>query len=153
MPEPVPQRYFEDVRVGDRLPGVTLPLPVYRLVMAAGATRDLTPEHHNDEIARASGAPAMYANAIFLQGMWERALRDFAGLGGGIRAIRGFRMTRFTLAGDVARVEGEVVGVGRHGGRPVVEIELRTLDGTGTVTVGPGLAEVTLPRRPRHPVP
>jgi acyl dehydratase len=148
MPEPVPQRYFEDVEVGDRLPGLTLPLPVHRLVMAVGATRDFTPMHHNDEVARAHGAPSMYANAIFLQGMWERALRDYIGLDGTIRAIRGFRMARFTLAGEEARVEGEVVAAEDRAGRPTVEIELRTVTGDGTVTVGPGRAEVTLPRRP-----
>ncbi|MFF5257931.1 acyl dehydratase [Actinomadura viridis] len=148
MSEPAPQRYFEDVRVGDRLPGLTLPLPVYRLVMAAGATRDFSQTHHNDEVARAGGAPSMYAGAILLQGMWERALRDYIGLGGTIRAIRGFRMARFTLAGDEVRVEGEVVAAGPRGGRPTVEVELRTVNGEGTVTVGPGRAEVTLPRRP-----
>ncbi|MEU5879175.1 acyl dehydratase [Spirillospora sp. NPDC047279] len=148
MAEPVRQRYAEDVRVGDPLPGVALALPVYRLVMAAGATRDFTAIHHNDEVARANGAPAMYANAIFLQGMWERALRDYIGPGGTIRAIRGFRMARFTTVGGTVRVEGEVVATGHRDGRSVVEIELRTVDAGGVVTVGPGRAEVTLPGRP-----
>ncbi|WP_207943110.1 acyl dehydratase [Actinomadura sp. KC345] len=151
MPEPnVPgsgQRRFEDVAVGDRLPGLTLPLPVHRLVMAAGAGREFTATHHNDAYARANGAPSMYASAILLQGMWERALRDYIGLEGTIQAIRNFRMARFTPAGALVRVEGGVVAKERRAGRAVVEIELRTT-ADGVLTVGPGLAEVTLPERP-----
>lgn len=140
MPDP----RFDDVSVGDRLPGATYPLPVYRLVMAAGATRDFTAIHHNDEYARAAGAPSMYANTGLLLGMWERVLRDYIGSAGTIRAIRGFRMVRFTTVGSLVRVEGEVVAKERRDGLSVVRIELRTLVGD-TLTVGPGLAEVTLP--------
>jgi acyl dehydratase len=138
------QRRFEDVTVGDRLPGATYPLPLYRLVMAAGATRDFTAIHHNDEYARAAGAPSTYANTILLMGMWERVLRDYIGLAGTIRAIRNFRMVRFTTVGSLVRVEGQVVSKEQRDGRPLVGIELRTMVGE-TLTVGPGLAEVTLP--------
>lgn len=137
-------RRFADVTVGEQLPGADYPLPVCRLVMAAGATRDFAAIHHNDNYARARGAEAMYANAIFLQGMWERVLRDYIGPGGHILAIRNFRMVRFTMAGSLARVEGTVVGKHRREEQNIIAIELRTLVGD-TVTVGPGLAEVTLP--------
>lgn len=140
------QLHFEDVCVGDRLPGVTLPLPLYRLVMAAAGTRDFTAIHHNDEYARSVGAPSMYANAGLLLGLWERALRDYIGDAGTVRAIRDFRMVRFTMVGSLVRVEGRVVGTEPGDGQPIVRIELRTLVGD-TVTVGPGIAEVTLPTR------
>lgn len=116
--------------------------------MAAGATRDLTAIHHNDEHARATGAPAAYASAIFLQGMWERVLRDFIGPAGTIRSIRSFRMVRFTLVGSVARVEGRVVAKEQRDGANLVTVELRTLV-DGQVTVGPGTAVVTLPEPPQ----
>jgi acyl dehydratase len=142
MPER--QLHFEDVAVGDRLPDLTLPLPVYRLVMAAGGTRDFTAIHHNDSYARSVGAPSMYANAGLLLGMWERALRDYIGDAGTILAIRDFRMVRFTTVGSLVTVEGRVVAKECRDGVPLVTIELRTLVGD-IVTVGPGLAEVTLP--------
>jgi len=138
------QRRWADVAIGDRLAGASFPLTVHRLVMAAGATRDFSAIHHNDRYARASGAPGMYANTGLLMGMWERVLREYVGLDGTIRAIRGFRLARFTVVGSLARVEGEVVGKEIRDGVPLVEIELRTVV-DGTVTVGPGRAEVTLP--------
>lgn len=138
-----PPARFAEVAVGDQLPGATYPLPLYRLVMAAGATRDFTAIHHNDEHARATGAPAPYASAIFLQGMWERVLRDFIGPAGTIRSIRDFRMVRFTTVGSTARVEGEVIAKERRDGHNLLTIELRTLV-DGAITVGPGRAVVTL---------
>ncbi|WP_370615323.1 hypothetical protein [Mumia sp. Pv 4-285] len=138
------QRTYDEVAVGDVLPGASYPLPVHRLVLAAGATRDYTAIHHNDEYARATGAPSMYASAILLQGMWERVVRDWIGSAGTIRALRDFRMRRFTLVGSVARVEGRVIGKHRDGATGIVEIEMRTLV-EDTVTVGPGTVVVTLP--------
>jgi acyl dehydratase len=133
------------IGVGDPIPPVDFPLPVYRLVMAAGATRDLAPLHHNDDFARASGAPSMYANALFLLGMWERALRDLIGPAGSILAIRDLRMARFAAAGTVVRVQGTVVRKHLLPDRLVLEIELRsTVD--DVLTVGPGLGVVALPR-------
>ena len=138
------QRRFADVAVGDRIATLEFPLPLFRLVMAAGATRDFTAIHHNDEWARRTGAPSMYASAMLLQGMWERALRDYIGDAGTIRELRDFAMVRFTPVGSLARVEGAVVGREQRDGLNLVEIELRTLVGD-TVTVGPGRAVVTLP--------
>ena len=138
------QRMFADVVVGDRLGGASYPLPLHRLVMAAAGTRDFTAIHHNDEYARAHGAPAMYANTIFLQGMWERVLRDYIGLRGTIRAIRDFRLVRFTTVGSFVRVEGEVIGKELREGHKLVSIRLRTL-ADDVVTVGPGVGVVTLP--------
>jgi acyl dehydratase len=134
---------FATVEVGDLLPPLDFPLPVYRLVMAAGVTRDFAPLHHNDDFARASGAPSMYANALLLLGMWERVLRDFIGPAGAILAIRDLRMVRFAPAGGVVRVQATVVGKELRAGRPTLDIELSSWVGDA-LTVGPGLGVVAL---------
>jgi acyl dehydratase len=143
---PARQRYFEDVEPGQDLAEVAFPLTVYRLVMAAGSTRDFNSIHHNSEYARATGAPDMYANTSFLLGMWERAVRDWIGCAGTIRAIRGFRMRQFNLVGDTTYVRGRVVSAGLQDGAGVVVLEVRSENSAG-VTVGPGQVEVTLPLR------
>jgi acyl dehydratase len=140
---------FDSIEMGDYLPVLEFPLPVYRLVMAAGATRDYAPIHHNDDFARASGAPSMYANAMLLLGMWERVLRDYIGPAGTIVAIRDLRMVRFALAGEVVHVHGRVLGKRVTGGRPTLEIGLRSLVGN-VLTVGPGLGVVTLADGDHH---
>lgn len=146
----LPGRCFEDVAVGDVLPEVAYPLTVYRLVMAAGANRDFNSIHHNSEYARGTGAQEMYANTSFLMGSWERAVRDWAGLTGRIRGIRGFRMRAFNYVGDTMRVLGEVAAArveeGSGGPVGVVEVAIRC-EGPSGVTVGPGTVEVLLPLR------
>jgi len=127
--------------VGEQLPVIEYPLPVYRLVIEAGANRDFDSIHHNSEHARATGAPGMYANTLFPQGMWERAVRDWAGSRGFIRALRGFRMGRFNTAGSTPRVIAEVKAVDVE--RRLVTLSVRTEDDHG-VTVGPGEMDVEL---------
>jgi acyl dehydratase len=140
------QRYFDDVRKGQALEEVSYPLTVYRLVMAAGGTRDFHSIHHNGEYARSTGAPDMYASSAFLLGTWERAVRGWIGHAGTIRSIRGFRMRRFNLVGDTTRVNGHVVSAELGDGVGVVVLELRS-ENSGGVTIGPGRVEVTLPLR------
>jgi acyl dehydratase len=126
------------------LPTLTYALPLYRLVLAAAATRDFAPIHHNDDFARASGAPGAYASALFLLGMWERMVRDLIGPGGRILSIRDFRMRRFNTVGSLLRVEGDIVAASERDGRMLMDISLRTMIGD-EVTVGPGTATVVIP--------
>jgi hypothetical protein len=140
------QRYWQDVQEGDEVPAVAFPLTVYRLVVEAGANRDFNAIHHNSEVARASGAPEMYANTGFLLGMWERTIREFAGLDGAVRRIAGFRMRRFNTVGQAVVVRGRVATKRRENGDALVQLELWSEVG-GEVTVGPGTVTVALPER------
>jgi acyl dehydratase len=135
-------KHIEDVEVGEELPSVAYPLTVYRLVMAAGANRDLNSIHHNTEYARRTGAPEMYANTSFLLSSWERCVRDWAGLGAKLRSIKGFRMRSFNTVGDTMWVRASVASIADD----VVTVAIRCENSTG-VTVGPGTVEVSLPRR------
>lgn len=140
------QRYWEDVTEGETLPVLKFPLTIYRLVMSAGATRDYNAIHHNSEFAKKSGAPDMYANGLLLQAMWERSVREFIGLAGVIRALRGFRMKIFNTVGDTVVVNGRVKRKWREGRDAFVEIEMWSENSKG-VSVGPGSMIVTLPSR------
>ncbi|HWV64056.1 MAG TPA: hypothetical protein VN019_10520 [Oxalicibacterium sp.] len=136
---------WEDVEEGDVLPTLHFPITVYRLVMAAGANRDFNAIHHNSEYAKASGAPEMYANNLFLQGMWERTVRDYIGLGGVIRKLSGFRMKVFNTAGTTVVVKAHVLRKWTENGNGCVEFEIRSENADGVVTVGPGRIIATMP--------
>jgi acyl dehydratase len=144
------QRCWEDLSAGQAVPAVRFPLSVYRLVMAAGANRDFNSIHHNSEWARSSGAPAMYANVMFLQGMWERCVRQFIGVGGGILHLSGFRMGSFNTVGDVVTVQGSVARVWADGGTGLAELRLWSQNRHG-ISVGPGTVTVSLPQRSEVP--
>jgi acyl dehydratase len=143
------QRLWEDVTPGDAIGPVEFPLSVYRLVVAAGANRDFNAIHHNSEYAKSTGAPAMYANTLFLQGMWERAVREYIGLGGTIRRVAGFRMKSFNCAGDTVVVKGEVSRTYQQEETGYVELRVWS-ENAGRVSVGPGIVTVTLPLRSRR---
>ena len=142
------QRHVEDVEVGDLITPVAFPVTVYRLVMEAGAQRDFNSIHHNTEYAQSTGAREMYANTLFLLGMWERTIRDWIGLDGTITAIRGFRMRSFNYVGDTTTVHGRVTDISKDGtGSVTLEVWCESSEG---VTVGPGSVVVTLPSRGNH---
>jgi acyl dehydratase len=144
------QRCWEDLAVGQPVPAVRFPLSVYRLVVAAGANRDFNSIHHNSDWARASGAPDMYANVLFLQGMWERCVREFIGVGGGIRQLSGFRIGSFNTVGDVVTVQGSVARVWAEGDAGLAELRMWSQNRHG-VCVGPGTVTVRLPKRRQVP--
>lgn len=140
------QRTWDDVAEGDALDSLSFSLTVYRLVMAAGANRDFNAIHHNSEYARSTGAPEMYANNFLLQGMWERTLRGYIGMGGVIRKLSGFRMRTFNTAGDTVVVKGRVERKWLEDGIGFVAFEMWSENGKG-VSVGPGRMVATVPRR------
>jgi len=146
------QLTWEAAEVGDQLSPVAFPLSVYRLVVAAGANGDFNSIHHNSEYAKASGAPEMYANTLFLQGMWERAVRDYIGVGGAIRKIAGFRMNSFNCVGETVVVKGEVTRKWREGDTGLVELRMWSENGD-RISVGPGAVTVTLPLTTAHAKP
>jgi acyl dehydratase len=140
------QRHWEDVEEGQEVPPVEFPLTVYRFVVEAGANRDFNAIHHNTEYAQASGAEEMYASTGFLLGMWERTVREFIGLDGGIRGIAGFRMRSFNFVGQTVTVGGKVARKWRDDGDGLVELEVWADNGSG-ITIGPSTVTVTLPLR------
>lgn len=135
-------RRINDVAVGDQLPEAVYPINVYRLVMEAGANRDFNSIHHNSAYAQSTGAPDMYANTLFLMGMWERAVRDWMGPDGQIVAVRKFRMGRFNVVGHTTRVQAQVTAVDPVAGRATITVAC--VDDAG-VTVGPGEVDIRLP--------
>ncbi len=138
------QLFFEDVNEGDEVPQVAFPITIQRLVMEAGANRDFNGIHHNREIARFYGAPDMFCNNFFLQGMWERTVREYIGLRGSIRKIGPFRMRIFNVAGDTVVVKGNVRRKFQHEGQNFVELKMWSENSRGC-SVGPGSVLVTLP--------
>ena len=140
------QRYFEDVSEGDPVPAVGFPLTIARLVMEAAVNLDFSRVHHNAAAARRTGAPDMYANNVFVQGWWERAVREFIGLRGVIKRVGPLRMRIFNTVGETVTTSGVVRRRWREGAEGLVELEIRSEISRG-VSVGPGPVVVSLPLR------
>lgn len=96
---------------GAELPPVSIPITLQRLVMEAGANRDLSLIHHDTKVAQATGAPDAFANTYFLMGMFERLMREWAGPRARIRKIGPLRMLIFNAVGDTVHFKGVVEAV------------------------------------------
>lgn len=137
------QLYFEDVILDTELKSVSIPLTLQRLVMEAGANRDLSSIHHDNEAAVATGAPGVYMNTFFIMGMIERLLREWIGLRGQIKKIGPLRMKIFNCVGDTVTFKGKVREKMEQKGQVVLDLWSETQNGE-TVTAE---AAVCLPRK------
>jgi hypothetical protein len=140
------QRYVEEVAVGDEIPPLAIHLTIARLVVEAGGNLDFSRVHHNAAVAHAAGAPDMYANNVFIQGWWERAVREYIGLAGRVRRVGPLRMRVFNTVGETVVTRGVVRRVWEEDGEHLVELEMRSEISRG-VSVGPGPVVVSLPSR------
>ena len=134
-----PQVYFEGVSEGDEIPAVDFNLTVQRMIMFVGATRNYPGLHHNDRVAPANGATAMFLQNNSCLMLWERVVSDWMGIYARVRTAT-FRITDFHTAGDTIHVAGEVTKKRQENGLNLVELTMmshtpRRVGMTGTVTV------------------
>lgn len=136
---------FEDFKVGQTIPAVVLNLTLHRLVLHAGGNRDLTSLHYDDDAGAAAGARGAFINNVFAMGMWERAVREFAGPSAIIHSISGLKMSSFNCVGDVLSTRGEVARTWSEDGVGFVELSIETHNQTtARTTVGPGTVLISV---------
>jgi acyl dehydratase len=113
---------FEDVRVGQELPSVVLPVTLSRCVMDAAATRDFFPGHHDRDYARSQNARDAYLNTMFFHGFVDRVVTDWAGPTACVRR-RTLRMIAPVCSGDTMEARATVIRC--DAAAAVVEVEIR----------------------------
>jgi acyl dehydratase len=138
-------RFWEDVREGEELPKLSMPITFTRCVYLASATRDFSPQHHNRAYAQQrSKAKDIFVNTPFNIGMLGRFMTDWAGPKSTVRRMN-FAMRGNICAGDDMIITGTVtrryVDGGEH--RVDLEIVIATQDGP----VSPCTATLALPSR------
>lgn len=116
-------RRWEEVRAGERMPPLRLPITVTRCVMAAGGTRDFYPGHHDSAFARNGGAREMFVNTMFNQALLGRFLTDWGGPESFVRRLA-VDMREQICAGDTAVVTGRVSAKNESDGRKLATVDL-----------------------------
>jgi acyl dehydratase len=141
----VSQRYWEDVKDGETLPGFALELTMSRMVQQVSGTQDFYPVHHDRDFARSGGHPDIFVNTAFTRGALCRLLTDWVGPTGFVKRL-GFQMRRYHLLGDTMHVRGKVVKKYREAGAGAVDLEIWAENAREGIAT-PGTATVHLPRR------
>jgi acyl dehydratase len=130
---------FGDVRIGDRLAPLTMPITYTRVCQNAAATLDWMPGHHDPAYARAQGQETIYLSTLFFTGFVDRCVTDWAGREAFIRRRR-ITMTSPIYAGETATATGEVTDTGVDDERGLVHLDVVVRSERGTCVT----AEVTI---------
>ena len=67
---------FDDVKAGDHLPELTVPLTATLIVAGAIASRDYEGVHHDADAARHSGLPNVFMNILTTNGIVGRFVAE-----------------------------------------------------------------------------
>jgi acyl dehydratase len=136
------------------IPGTILPSRVFGpvtmtdIVRYQGASGDLNPMHHDDELAQAAGYPAAFSVGMLGAGYLATYCTDLYGTD----AVRRFR-TRFealVFRGALLAASGRVTRLADASEGPRVELELSVVDAAGTRVIS-GSAELLVARAdPEH---
>ncbi|MCR9105469.1 MAG: MaoC/PaaZ C-terminal domain-containing protein [Gammaproteobacteria bacterium] len=139
------ERYWEDVSVGDELPGFSKTLNWTEMVLQVSGSQDWNLVHHDSDFAQESGMPGIFYNTGWTTGMLGRLLTDWAGRSGWVEKLS-FQMRGMNSAGATVRVHATVTDKRMEDDRALVDLNiLMENDQVGVTT--PGKATVRLPRK------
>ncbi|MCK0508105.1 MaoC family dehydratase [Aromatoleum anaerobium] len=126
-------RRFEDVRPGEALPELAIPITVPLIAGGAIATRDYFPGHHDAEAARALGSPHIFMNILTTSGLVQRYAESWAGPGARFGALK-IKLGAPNYPGDTMTFSGEVSVCDAD--RRSVEITLKGKNSMGNHVTG-----------------
>ena len=135
-------RTLSDVRVGDALPPLAIPITTSLIVSGALVSRDYTPVHHDRSVAQASGVPDVFMNILTTNGLVGRYVTDWAGPDARLRNLK-IRLGTPNVPGDTMTLTGSVTAVEDD----EVTIELAGKNAWGNHVTGS--VRVALPRTAR----
>ena len=112
---------FEQVKVGDALPELPIPITVTLVVGGALASRDFTPVHHDKAAAQAQGMADVFMNILTTNGLVGRYVTDWAGPDAVVKNVA-IKLGAPNLPGDTMRMAGSVKSRDEASGEVTVEI-------------------------------
>jgi len=137
-------RCFEDVKVGDELPELCIPLTPTLIVATAIASRDYQDVHHDRDLAQQRGSKDIFMNILSSNGFVGRYVTDWAGPDACIRRVA-IRLGAPNYPYDEMRLTGQVTSAEPDGDEGRVELRVRGRNGLGDHVTG--TVVLTLPLR------
>lgn len=134
------QARFDDIKVGDSLPLLAIPITVPLIAGGAIATRDYFPGHHDLEAARALGSPHIFMNILTTSGLVQRFVEEWAGPGVLFKAVK-IKLGAPNYPGDIMTLSGDVSAV--DAAARSVEVSLKGKNSMGNHVTG--TVRVSLP--------
>ena len=128
---------FDDVRPGEALPELAIPITVLLINSGAIATRDYFPGHHDKDAAQQLGSPHVFMNILTTSGLAQRFVEDWAGPAVRFKDLK-IKLGAPNYPGDTMSFSGSVTD--KRGSDRTVEVTLKGKNQygyhvTGTVRV------------------
>jgi acyl dehydratase len=117
------QLYWEDVEIGQSIPGYSLELTWTQVVKQVQGVQDYQPVHHDPDYARADGREGVFMNTGFTQGACSRVMEDWIGDKGFLTFFR-MEMRRMNMKGDTLTFKGKVTNKYVKNGGHYVDAEV-----------------------------
>jgi len=99
---------FDDVRPGEALPELAIPITTTLIASTAIATRDYFPGHHDMEAAQQLGSPHVFMNILTTSGLAQRFVERWAGPAARFKDLK-IKLGAPNYPGDTMTFSGEVV--------------------------------------------
>ena len=131
-----------DIRAGDDVTPLVLPMTATRIVAGAIATRDFMPVHHDRDYANRQGAPDIFMNILSTTAYCSRFLTDWAGPDAMVKKLA-VRLGVPVFPGSTLTFTGTVTATSQDGTEGLVEIEFRATNDLGDHVTG--TATLSLP--------
>ncbi len=128
---------LSDVKLGEALPELDVPLTAAIIVGGAIASRDYTPVHHDRGAAQAAGMSDVFMNILTTNGYVGRFVTDWAGPEAMLQKVS-IKLGTPNTPGDTMKMRGEVTSIDAESGTVEVSVVAKNAWGdhaTGTVTV------------------
>jgi acyl dehydratase len=134
------QTRFVDVapaqlKVGDTLPQLVIPITHKLIVAGAIATQDFIPVHHNLPAAQAAAMPDIFMNILTSCGLAARYLSDWAGPASRLRRLK-FRLLAPNTPGDTMTMQGRVTELAGAAKGTAVNVEFAGMNARGPHLMG-----------------
>ena len=126
-------RRFDEVRHGDSLPELAVPITVALIASGAIATRDYFPGHHDKDAARALGSPHVFMNILTTSGLAQRYVEEWAGPAAVFKDLR-IKLGAPNYPGDTMTFSGSVTD--KRDSDRSVEVTLKGKNGFGNHVTG-----------------
>jgi 3-oxo-4,17-pregnadiene-20-carboxyl-CoA hydratase beta subunit len=139
------ERYWEDVSVGEDVPGFSVQLDATAMVLQVSGSQDWNLVHHDTAFAQESGMSGIFYNTGWTTGMLGRLLTDWAGRSGWVEKLS-FQMRGMNSSGAMVRAYAKVTDKRREDSKTLVDLDIFLENDQVGVTT-PGRATVRLPSR------
>ena len=112
---------FSEVKVGDKLPPLDIPITTGLIVGGALATRDFEKVHHDKAVAQSTGLPDVFMNILTSQGLMTRFVTDWSGPEAVVKSLS-IKLGAPNLPGMTMTITGEVTALDAENQRVEVAV-------------------------------